>query len=195
MHKLFIGTILATSLLSLNACNNKEPENDPTISTPVKETTAPVVNNTAIPFDTSKKEPVITTTTAQPVSAGLNPAHGQPGHRCDIAVGAPLNSPATKPAATSTTQTITPAVTPTATPAATAANTVTAPGMNPAHGQPGHRCDISVGAPLNSPATKPAVTTTQTVTPAATAKPVTENNKPKEVINAIPALGDPVKKD
>lgn len=23
---------------------------------------------------------------------GLNPAHGQPGHRCDIAVGAPLNS-------------------------------------------------------------------------------------------------------
>lgn len=24
-------------------------------------------------------------------------------------------------------------------------------GLNPAHGQPGHRCDISVGAPLNSP--------------------------------------------
>src|SRR6218665_1308736 len=29
--------------------------------------------------------------------AGLNPAHGQPGHRCDIAVGAPLSS---APAAT-----------------------------------------------------------------------------------------------
>jgi len=28
----------------------------------------------------------------------LNPAHGQPGHRCDIAVGAPLNSaPAAQP--------------------------------------------------------------------------------------------------
>ena len=25
-----------------------------------------------------------------PVKAGMNPAHGQPGHRCDIAVGAPL---------------------------------------------------------------------------------------------------------
>ncbi len=27
----------------------------------------------------------------------------------------------------------------------------TAPGMNPPHGQPGHRCDIAVGAPLDSP--------------------------------------------
>ncbi|MCS3867753.1 hypothetical protein J3D55_000669 [Chryseobacterium ginsenosidimutans] len=27
---------------------------------------------------------------------------------------------------------------------------VTAPGMNPPHGQPGHRCDIPVGQPLNS---------------------------------------------
>lgn len=25
--------------------------------------------------------------------AGLNPEHGQPGHRCDISVGAPLDSP------------------------------------------------------------------------------------------------------
>ena len=28
--------------------------------------------------------------------------------------------------------------------------TQTAPGMNPPHGQPGHRCEIPVGAPLNS---------------------------------------------
>ncbi len=28
---------------------------------------------------------------------------------------------------------------------------VIAPGMNPPHGQPGHRCDIPVGAPLDSP--------------------------------------------
>jgi len=27
----------------------------------------------------------------------------------------------------------------------------TAPGMNPPHGQPSHRCDIPVGTPLNSP--------------------------------------------
>ena len=35
----------------------------------------------------------------------------------------------------------------------TQAPTQTAPGMNPPHGQPGHRCEIPVGAPLNS---KPA---------------------------------------
>ena len=75
---------------------------------------------------------------------GLNPAHGAPGHRCDIPVGSPLNS---APSATvNQPQTITTSATP-------AAKTATAPGMNPAHGEPGHRCDISVGAPLNS---KPA---------------------------------------
>lgn len=60
----------------------------------------------------------------QPIqaAAGLNPPHGQPGHRCDIAVGAPLGS-------------------------GNLLNNTTA-GLNPAHGQPGHRCDIAVGAPL-----------------------------------------------
>lgn len=82
---------------------------------------------------------------------GMNPPHGEPGHRCDIAVGAPLNS---KPANTNvqpttiSTQPAQPAVTMTE-----VANTQkTAPGMNPPHGQPNHRCDIAVGAPLNSPA-------------------------------------------
>jgi hypothetical protein len=84
-------------------------------------------------------------------SAGLNPPHGQPGHRCDIAVGAPLNS---APA-----QLTTPTVnTPVPTPINISTDKLTQPivnssvasGMNPAHGQPGHRCDIPVGAPLNS---------------------------------------------
>ncbi|MCM5663791.1 hypothetical protein [Galbibacter mesophilus] len=55
---------------------------------------------------------------------GLNPAHGQPGHRCDIAVGAPLTSPSSNSLLN------------------------TAPKLNPEHGQPGHRCDIKVGDPL-----------------------------------------------
>ncbi len=76
---------------------------------------------------------------------GLNPAHGQPGHRCDIAVGAPLDS---KPATTSNSSTK-PA---TATTSALPTDTLFAKGLNPAHGQPGHRCDIAVGAPLNKPA-------------------------------------------
>ena len=101
---------------------------------------------------------------------GMNPPHGQPGHRCDIAVGAPLNSPkgVTQPAQ----------VTPTSIKAPTniAAPTTTAPGMNPPHGQPGHRCEIAVGAPLNSqPAT---VTQSGTTTPAAL--PAAKNNGAKQ---------------
>lgn len=96
-------------------------------------------------------------------AAGMNPAHGQPGHRCDIPVGAPLDSPAQRQ------------VTPQQQPAPSSSNgqgflgggnsqsaapqqqqampaQETAPGMkgkpNPAHGQPGHRCDVSVGQPL-----------------------------------------------
>ncbi len=64
----------------------------------------------------------------------LNPAHGQPGHRCDIAVGAPLNSaPATS---SDNTQSGVPWI-----------NSGDIK-LNPAHGQPGHRCDIKVGDPL-----------------------------------------------
>jgi hypothetical protein len=77
---------------------------------------------------------------AQPAAtAALNPEHGKPGHRCDIAVGAPLNSPAanqsTAPASPSQ---ILPAPT-------TTSGSVT---MNPPHGQPGHDCAIPVGQPL-----------------------------------------------
>ena len=124
------------------------------------------------------------------VAAGMNPPHGQPNHRCDIAVGMPLNSPPGKPAtpqmqqqgtqltqqqiqdqlqkkisASNPNMTVTPAVmnaegklveakstgtnanTPAILNPGTAA-TATAPGTNPAHGQPGHRCDVAVGAPL-----------------------------------------------
>ncbi|WP_265197327.1 hypothetical protein [Aureitalea sp. L0-47] len=62
-----------------------------------------------------------------------NPAHGQPGHRCDIPVGAPLNSP--------------PANTNSATPLNTNSGAAN-PKINPPHGQPGHRCDVKVGDPL-----------------------------------------------
>lgn len=81
-----------------------------------------------------------------PTTPGLNPRHGQPGHRCDIQVGQPLNSkpPITTPTTPSLTSPTLPAIAP-------STNTATvAPGMNPPHGQPGHRCDIPVGKPLNS---------------------------------------------
>lgn len=118
--------------------------------------TAPLTNT---PATTVPALPATNSTTV------LNPEHGKPGHRCDIAVGAPLNS---KPSSTNTapveqTQPVT----------VNTPKTVTAQGMNPPHGEPGHRCDIAVGAPLNSkPVTTPAkqnqpigLTAKKTVTP------------------------------
>lgn len=102
--------------------------------------------------------------TAQKTLPGMNPPHGEPGHRCDISVGAPLNSkpaqPNTNPATTISTGGV---------------NTIvqnpaqkTLPGMNPAHGEPGHRCDIAVGAPLNSKPAPAANTVISNVPPAVT---------------------------
>jgi len=67
-------------------------------------------------------------------NVALNPAHGQPGHRCDIPVGAPLNSAPAK--SSTTTQSESPVI---------KSGDIK---LNPAHGQPGHRCDIKVGDPL-----------------------------------------------
>ncbi|MBP9847887.1 MAG: hypothetical protein ACOVMS_06270 [Flavobacterium sp.] len=101
--------------------------------------------------------------TAQPstpspaqTSPGMNPPHGQPGHKCEIPVGAPLNS---KPIANKQPQTTTNVVNKKSEDkpvmnvnskngTATIVGTTTLPGMNPPHGQEGHRCDVAVGAPL-----------------------------------------------
>ena len=87
------------------------------------------------------------TPTGYATAPGMNPPHGQPSHRCDIPVGAPLSSPpGNQPTVATPSQ-----------PNTSAPNTATAtaPGMNPPHGQPNHRCDIPVGAPLNSAPAQP----------------------------------------
>ncbi|WP_245574922.1 hypothetical protein [Flavobacterium tegetincola] len=83
-------------------------------------------------------------------AAGMNPPHGQPNHRCDIAVGAPLSSPkGAMPTAPAPTMTPTPQGQASITPVDMASGTTaTKPGMNPPHGQAGHLCEIAVGAPL-----------------------------------------------
>ena len=107
------------------------PLNSPPGKTPSLQATPSQVNTTPQATQTQ-------------TASGMNPPHGQPNHRCDIAVGAPLNSP---PGKTPSSQATPPQVN--TTPQAT--QTQTASGMNPPHGQPNHRCDIAVGAPLNSP--------------------------------------------
>ncbi|RZJ63638.1 MAG: hypothetical protein EOO45_20720 [Flavobacterium sp.] len=127
---------------------NKETKSEPSTVGVVPPTSNPAFQN----LD-GAPQPAVTATNADPAASsaapsttapGMNPPHGQPGHRCEIAVGAPLNSqPAAKPAQA-------PVQAPQMAPAAVQpqAPVATAPGMNPPHGQPGHTCSVAVGAPL-----------------------------------------------
>lgn len=71
-------------------------------------------------------------------TAQVNPAHGLPGHRCDLPVGAPLNSTAKMQEAS------TPAQSATVSPI----RVDQSPKVNPPHGEPGHDCTVPVGAEL-----------------------------------------------
>lgn len=168
----YIAVLLVAA--TFTSCGGADKESAPAEST---NTAAPVPANAAQPVTAPVTQPVpqqvapaaVTTSapttvppkaTAAPVvtkaGVGLNPAHGQPGHRCEIPVGAPLDSKPNQPTTVNTapqsvvTQpsaqpvVINPATTPVA----------TGPGLNPEHGKPGHRCDIAVGAPLNSKPTQ-----------------------------------------
>ncbi len=155
--KLSFLTLCVGSLLVFSCANEKEPS---------KENSVPSVDTARL--NNAPTQPQATPITLTPAenrttqsnspASGMNPAHGEPGHRCDIAVGAPLNSPPASATSTPVIQQSTPAFTPPPsapginTTPATPVNTTpsaTAPGMNPPHGQPGHDCSIAVGAPLN----------------------------------------------
>jgi hypothetical protein len=206
--KIFISSLVISSLVFISCKKELEPQESTSTSELVR---------LGLAKDTTKTSSVVQQTQASPSNPntvlsetkGLNPAHGQPGHRCDIAVGAPLNSaPAPQQVQATTTQTgqtvqVNPnqknVVTTTTSPVKTAK------GMNPSHGQPGHRCDIPVGAPLNSPVAKTTATASTpqsgtvtenfTVTPPPASNPVpallsTETNK--TVADGInPAHGQP----
>ncbi|MEO6176542.1 MAG: hypothetical protein ABIP27_15440 [Flavobacterium circumlabens] len=160
--KIIISSLVLSSLVLVSCKKELEPqENTPTSELVklglIKDTTK-VNTAAAAPAPTANPNTVMNAT------GGINPAHGQPGHRCDIAVGAPLNSaPTQTQTQTTTTQTAqTMQVNPgkqVVTTTTTAAPVKVAKGMNPSHGQPGHRCDIPVGAPLNSPKASTTATT------------------------------------
>lgn len=85
----------------------------------------------------------------------LNPPHGEPYHRCDIEVGAPLNSPA--PVQSTPAPVVMPQRTqtnvgfdtnPIRPSSPSVQNSGPKPALNPPHGEPYHRCDLQVGAPL-----------------------------------------------
>lgn len=150
---LFMGA----SVLFISCKKELEPqENSGTPAVPaVAEAPAPVAPSNTPVTTVPPSQPQSATTPPVKTLPGMNPPHGQAGHRCDIAVGAPLSSPPSKGVTTPAQPTT---ITPTQTTSTTApapailnpntATTVTAPGMNPPHGQQGHLCSVAVGAPL-----------------------------------------------
>jgi hypothetical protein len=167
MKKLILSMSVIGFFL-LSACSNDDKTSNSTETTTDNVANPPVnVNTDAAPQEigTPPAEPMQIQTVNPPAptttAVGMNPPHGQPGHDCDIAVGAPLNSPKNKNTSqpptviqvdpNSSSQEITiPATNPgqpqvIQTPPPTGP---TPPGMNPPHGQPGHDCAIPVGAPL-----------------------------------------------
>ncbi|MBF6608164.1 MAG: hypothetical protein ITG00_05455 [Flavobacterium sp.] len=148
--------LFAVAFVTISCKKELEPQEsitvDQTETTVVADGPTPESPQVALPPAPVNNTPM--QATQQNSATGMNPAHGQPGHRCDIAVGAPLSS---APATTQTTRVNppTPAPTPAAKPAPVVTPSILNPGsttaggkINPAHGQPGHRCDIAVGQPL-----------------------------------------------
>ncbi len=149
---LFGAIIVLAGFAWLNSNRNATVDSGNTqVGTPAFPLGTPPAGSVAIPSANAGSGAVANT-------GRVNPPHGQPGHRCDLAVGAPLPD-----AGTATRQTA-PAstgisVAEAAKQLAATQQAATPKGMNPPHGQPGHRCDIPVGAPLNSkPATPNAAT-------------------------------------
>ena len=155
-----LGTMISCSPAQKESKAVDVQEQNQVPNTMVKSDTSATVSSVplTVPVAAKSNEPVVVNTTATPPE--LNPAHGQPYHRCDIPVGSPLNTVASaKPAAqinrTGTSPTLENAArlngrrtnNPIA-PVGANANT-TPPKLNPPHGQPFHRCEIPVGSPLN----------------------------------------------
>lgn len=103
-----------------------------------KSTTPEVQQSQGVPVNSVTDEAVPT----------LNPAHGLAGHRCDLPVGAPLTGGAGKMSPTQAPPNINMIQPSQQVPQQPASASPSGIKVNPAHGQPGHRCDLQVGAPL-----------------------------------------------
>jgi len=190
MTRIFLSLLICGIIFA--GCSSSSEKNEPVNTVPQPQDQAAVENSTTqapaltapeiiqapasagpgtsapVTMSAPQNNPAVSST-----AAGMNPAHGEPGHRCDIAVGAPLNSPPgnpQNPAAPPSVMTMpqqgsmpppqqgsmpppqtnmgnsSPTTPINVNPAGS--QTTTAPGMNPPHGQPGHDCAIAVGAPL-----------------------------------------------
>jgi hypothetical protein len=176
-NKLFMKSILGIFLLVFFfiflSCNTAKQESNQTDNSDVSKVTqeSEEVEESQLNMDV---EGVAEQTTDKKSTdeVMLNPPHGEPNHRCDIPVGAPLDSESKT------------------------AKKETEVMLNPPHGEPNHRCDIPVGAPLNSPAgttTQPAGATAPDLANNPMA-PTVENakrlNLQRNTSSAAPATGE-----
>ncbi|AWW00226.1 hypothetical protein [Arcticibacterium luteifluviistationis] len=118
--------------------------------------------------------------------SGLNPAHGMPGHNCDVSVGAPLPQ---GPVAQSTPVASSALAAPKPTVASTPNFKTNLKNINPAHGQPGHDCAVAVGAPLPAKGASSAATPSNVAAPAPASTP--NFGLPANVGKVNPAHGQP----
>jgi len=137
----------------LTSCDKKQAEVQQ-----IKNVEAGENDSLLLPADSAVAAPVKNDTTAASTTGKptLNPEHGQPYHRCDIPVGAPIDSapqqastmpaPQVVPAPQAGNFNTTPLAPGSAAPAPVASGAK--PALNPPHGEPFHRCDLQVGAPL-----------------------------------------------
>jgi hypothetical protein len=167
MRKLILISIASCALLALSCNDDQVKPNDVSNSEAVNNNTninslTETASSTDDSFATNTPVTSTNATTSNTIESnpfadlkGNNPEHGQPNHRCDIPVGAPLNTPPQNAMQVSNTPTTAPPPTsqPTNIQNAPMQNPMpiqtTAPGFsgkpNPEHGQPGHRCDLEVG--------------------------------------------------
>ena len=187
-----IAFLALSTIVSCGENKNIEDNNSPALNTESSSTlNQPLqTNETALKPSDSVTLPQVNNQVISANTGKLNPAHGEPGHRCEIAVGAPLDG---SPAPATNIQTTT--APPVSMPALeTKPNQTANPNLkiNPAHGQPGHRCDIAVGAPLDGTSSINKNTNNTTVQPAA----ITTNANIQQTASASnlkinPAHGQP----
>ena len=144
-----IFALIVTSAVLLLSCDKKETVIQGEVTDPVVDSIQ-VVDSTINGADAVAEPVVMNSSAGRPA---LNPEHGQPYHRCDISVGAPIDS--------APEQNTAPQVVPQQAQSGNSFNTSpispslssgtpvgAKPAINPDHGEPYHRCDLQVGAPL-----------------------------------------------
>lgn len=137
--------VLLVGLVFTLACQKKEET----------QNSAPSAIESATAGSLSDAPTTYTTAVPSAPASGvkLNPPHGEPGHLCEIEVGAPLPVDVELPEPVEVTPARpTPVALPTTSvlnrPINTAVPSGPKPQFNPPHGQPWHTCDLEVGAPL-----------------------------------------------